>query len=71
MTAGVPSGRIQQTHDAHAEPHPMLTVYIDADACPVKDEVYRVARRYALRVAVVANTSMRVPARAPNPVETP
>jgi hypothetical protein len=26
----------------------MHTIYIDADACPVKDEVYRAARRYAL-----------------------
>lgn len=40
----------------------MLTVYVDADACPVKDEVYRVARRYAVRVAVVANAPLRVPA---------
>jgi uncharacterized protein YaiI (UPF0178 family) len=40
----------------------MLTVYIDADACPVKDEAYRVARRYGLRVAVVANAPLRVPA---------
>jgi uncharacterized protein YaiI (UPF0178 family) len=40
----------------------MLTVYVDADACPVKDEVYRVARRYALRVVVVANAPLRVPA---------
>jgi uncharacterized protein YaiI (UPF0178 family) len=40
----------------------VLTVYIDADACPVKDEVYRVARRYAMRVAVVANAPLRVPA---------
>jgi uncharacterized protein len=39
----------------------MLTIYIDADACPVKDEVYRVARRYGMRVAVVANTPLRVP----------
>jgi uncharacterized protein YaiI (UPF0178 family) len=39
----------------------MLTIYIDADACPVKEEVYRVARRYALRVAVVANAPLRVP----------
>jgi uncharacterized protein YaiI (UPF0178 family) len=39
----------------------MLTVYVDADACPVKSEVYRVARRYALRVAVVANAPLRVP----------
>jgi uncharacterized protein YaiI (UPF0178 family) len=39
----------------------MLTLYVDADACPVKDEVYRVARRYALKVAVVANAPLRVP----------
>src|SRR5438132_298726 len=42
----------------------MLTIYIDADACPVKDEVYRVARRYAMRVAVVANAPLRVPGDA-------
>ncbi|MBA4067598.1 MAG: YaiI/YqxD family protein [Isosphaera sp.] len=40
----------------------MLTIYIDADACPVKDEVYRVARRYGLKVFVVANSPLRVPA---------
>jgi uncharacterized protein YaiI (UPF0178 family) len=39
----------------------MKMIYIDADACPVKDEVYRVARRYAMVVKVVANTPMRVP----------
>lgn len=39
----------------------MLIIYIDADACPVKDEVYRVARRYEMRVTVVANTMLRVP----------
>src|SRR5438093_6178190 len=40
----------------------MLIIYVDADACPVKDEVYRVARRYTMRVAVVANAPLRVPA---------
>jgi uncharacterized protein YaiI (UPF0178 family) len=40
----------------------VLTIYVDADACPVKEEVYRVARRYAMRVAVVANAPLRVPA---------
>jgi len=39
----------------------MLAIYVDADACPVKDEVYRVAKRYAWRVFVVANSHMRVP----------
>jgi hypothetical protein len=42
----------------------MLTIYIDADACPVKDEVYRVARRYGMPVRVVANAPLRVPADA-------
>ena len=36
-------------------------IYVDADACPVKEEVYRVARRYAVRVALVANAPLRVP----------
>jgi uncharacterized protein len=39
----------------------MLTVYVDADACPVKEEVCRVARRYQMRVVVVANIPLRVP----------
>lgn len=40
----------------------MTTLYIDADACPVKDEVYRVATRYALAVFVVSNSWIRMPA---------
>jgi uncharacterized protein YaiI (UPF0178 family) len=36
-------------------------IFIDADACPVKDEIYRVAARYALAVLVVANAPIRVP----------
>lgn len=39
----------------------MLHIYIDADACPVKDEVYRVAARYGLQVTLVANSWMRTP----------
>src|SRR4051812_24404097 len=39
----------------------MLTLFIDADACPVKDECYRVAERYAWPVRVVANAPLRVP----------
>ncbi|HKP95683.1 MAG TPA: YaiI/YqxD family protein [Fibrobacteria bacterium] len=42
----------------------MHTVYIDADACPVKDEVYQVARRHGWPVIVVANAPMRIPAEA-------
>ncbi len=39
----------------------MLEIYVDADGCPVKDEVYRVAGRYGLKVWVVANDWLRVP----------
>jgi len=39
----------------------MITIYIDGDGCPVKDEVYRVADRYQLNVTVVANKAMNVP----------
>lgn len=39
----------------------MLHIYVDADACPVKQEVYRVARRYQLNVTLVANAWMRTP----------
>ena len=39
----------------------MSALYIDADACPVKDEIYRVAERYALAVFVVSNSWIRVP----------
>jgi uncharacterized protein len=42
----------------------MLTVFVDADACPVKEEIYRVTRRYEMRVAVVANAPLRIPAYA-------
>lgn len=41
----------------------MVAIYVDADACPVKDEVYKVAHRYGLRAIVVANAPMHVPAR--------
>lgn len=39
----------------------MLIVFVDADACPVKEETYRVARRYGMRVMIVANAPLRVP----------
>jgi uncharacterized protein YaiI (UPF0178 family) len=40
----------------------MRIIYVDADACPVKDEVYRVARRYAMKVVIVANNPLWIPA---------
>ena len=43
---------------AIARPH----IYVDADACPVKDEIYRVAWRLEVPVTVVSNAPFRVPA---------
>jgi uncharacterized protein YaiI (UPF0178 family) len=43
----------------------MIDIYIDADACPVKDEIYQVASRHGLYVFVVANARMRVPQDGP------
>ena len=40
---------------------PELRILVDADACPVKDEVYRVAFRHGVAVKVVSNMRMRVP----------
>jgi uncharacterized protein len=39
----------------------LLHIFLDADACPVKPEVYRVAGRYRLFVTLVANAWMRTP----------
>lgn len=38
-----------------------MKIYIDADACPVKNETYKVAARYSIPVIVVANSWMRIP----------
>lgn len=40
----------------------MLDIFVDADACPVKQEVFRVAKRYGLQVILVSNSWMRIPA---------
>jgi uncharacterized protein YaiI (UPF0178 family) len=39
----------------------VLEIFVDADACPVKDEIYRVAGRYSLKTWVVTNGWLRVP----------
>jgi uncharacterized protein YaiI (UPF0178 family) len=38
-----------------------LRILVDADACPVKEEIYRVAKRRKVPVAVVSNSPFRVP----------
>jgi uncharacterized protein YaiI (UPF0178 family) len=39
----------------------MIHIYIDADGCPVKDETYKVAGRYQVKVIVVANKAINIP----------
>ena len=39
----------------------MPAIYVDADACPVKEEIYKVARRVGMDVLVVANAFIRTP----------
>jgi uncharacterized protein len=40
---------------------PAIRIFVDADACPVKSEIYKVAERYSLKTYVVANSFMNVP----------
>jgi hypothetical protein len=39
----------------------LLHIFVDADACPVKQEIYRVAKRHGLGVTLVAGSRMRIP----------
>lgn len=41
----------------------MASLYVDADACPVREEAYRVAARYGAPVFVVSNSWIRTPAQ--------
>ncbi|MCE1204259.1 MAG: YaiI/YqxD family protein [Holophagaceae bacterium] len=43
---------------------PASRIFVDADACPVKDEIFRVAQRCGLRVLVVSNSPLRLPRHA-------
>src|SRR5437763_16332169 len=38
-----------------------ILIYVDADACPVKNEIYRVAERHGLKTFVVSNSFIAVP----------
>jgi hypothetical protein len=40
---------------------PASRIFVDADACPVKDEIFRVAQRCGLKVLVVSNSTLRLP----------
>ena len=40
---------------------PASRIFVDADACPVKDEIFRVAQRCGLKALVVSNSTLRLP----------
>ncbi len=44
-----------------SEERPPIEIYVDADACPVKAEIYRVAERHGLKTYVVSNAFLNVP----------
>ncbi len=39
----------------------MPQIFVDADGCPVKQDIYRIAERYGLQVTLVANAGMSIP----------
>jgi uncharacterized protein YaiI (UPF0178 family) len=53
--------RLEPTTESMTETPATSRIYVDADACPVKDEIYRVAIRHGLPVSVVAGNFIRVP----------
>ena len=42
-------------------PGPAVRILVDADACPVKEEIYKVAFRHGVAVTIVSNSHLRVP----------
>lgn len=50
-----------QSPNALSKPANAMAIYIDADACPVKAETYRVTERYGIHVYVVSNSYIMVP----------
>jgi uncharacterized protein YaiI (UPF0178 family) len=42
-------------------PSESIAIYVDADACPVKNEIYRVAERHGIKVVIVSNSPIAVP----------
>ena len=59
--SALPHSRSQSIPNPMTPPLNTTRIYVDADACPVKDEIYRVAERHGLPVSVVAGNFIRVP----------
>lgn len=61
MRGGREEAGVSAAHDIALKGPRLLDIFIDADGCPVKQEVYRVAKCYGLKVTLVSNTWMRTP----------
>jgi uncharacterized protein YaiI (UPF0178 family) len=57
MFSAIKSSRSHPTMEAQMT----IRIFVDADACPVKDEVYKVAQRTGIPVTLVANSYIRIP----------
>lgn len=53
--------RLHETALVVLSSHMTLKIYIDADACPVKEETYKVAIRYGLQTLVISNSFIQIP----------
>src|SRR5258708_109067 len=60
-SVGATSAPIVAEVAAAATPDIVIQIYIDADGCPVKDQVFKVAARYKIKVFVVANQYQKIP----------
>ena len=49
----------------HSDENKTICIYVDADACPVKNEIYKVAERHRIRTFVVANSFIATPRDEP------
>lgn len=49
----------------HSDENKTICIYVDADACPVKNETYKVAERHGIRTFVVANSYIAIPRDEP------
>jgi len=49
----------------HSDENKTICIYVDADACPVKNEIYKVAERHSIRTFVVANSYIAIPRDEP------
>lgn len=58
-SSGTKASNLRQTHSPAVTTHKSCKIFVDADACPVKDEVTRVAERHNVNVIMVADGGLR------------